>query len=143
VNKKRSSSHLSVCEATPDCDFCPVDVASEMSVDLDSSILLKLARPRTYLIRMATTQRLPTTQQLNTVSILAFSRGVVLGRLVECCRLDDLLGVQPMTREAMGCFSRIGAKGTVTRMIGRRMLQALVAGTTISLKRMEPMWRML
>jgi hypothetical protein len=66
VNVNRSSSHLSVCEAI--CDFFPVEVASEISVDRESSILVKLARPRTYLIRIATMQRLPTNQQLNTFS---------------------------------------------------------------------------
>jgi hypothetical protein len=48
-----------------------------------------------------------------------------------------------MTSEAMGCCSRIGAKGTVTRTIGSKMLQILVEGTRISLKRIEPMWSML
>jgi hypothetical protein len=42
-------------------------VLSEMSVDLACPMLEKLARPRTYLIRMATTQTLPTNQQDSTV----------------------------------------------------------------------------
>jgi hypothetical protein len=60
---KRSSNHLSVCEALTDFPVC---VLREMSVDRECSIFVKVARPRTYLIRMATTQTLPTTQQHST-----------------------------------------------------------------------------
>jgi len=42
------------------------EVCSEMSTDLEFSIFTKLARPRTYLIRMATMQTPPTSQPRNT-----------------------------------------------------------------------------
>jgi hypothetical protein len=44
-----------------------------------------------------------------------------------------------MTNAATECFSNAGAKGIVTKIIGSMMLQAFVAGTTISLKRIDPM----
>lgn len=66
VNVKRRSSHLSVCEVGIACPPAE-EVASEMSVDRECSIFVKLARPRTYLMRMATTQTLPTIQQHSTV----------------------------------------------------------------------------
>ena len=64
VKVKRSSSHLSVCGTAR--DFLPKDVAAERSVDLEPSILRKLATLRTYLTRMATMQTLPTAQQQST-----------------------------------------------------------------------------
>jgi len=68
VKLKRSRSHLSVKEMAwfifplP----CVVGDCREMSTDRESSILTKLARPRTYLIRMATMQTPPTSQPRNT-----------------------------------------------------------------------------
>lgn len=64
VKVKRSSSHLSVCGTAR--DFLPKDVVADMSVDLEPSILRKLATLRTYLNRMATMQTLPTAQQQST-----------------------------------------------------------------------------
>ena len=43
-----------------------------------------------------------------------------------------------MTRDMIACLSRMGAKGTLTRMIGNKILQHLVTGTKIALKRIDP-----
>lgn len=56
---------------------------------------------------------------------------------------QHLLGVQTRASDKTACFSSIGAKGTVTKMIGSRILHHLVAGTKISLKRIDPTWRQL
>jgi hypothetical protein len=70
VKLNRNSSHLSVREMAwfilPLLPPCVVGVCSEMLTDLESSILTKLARPRTYLIKMAMTQTPPTSQPRNT-----------------------------------------------------------------------------
>jgi len=68
VKLKRNSSHLSVREMAWFILPLPfvVGVCSEMLTDLESSILTKFARPRTYLIRMATMQAPPTSQPRNT-----------------------------------------------------------------------------
>ena len=65
VKVKRNSSHLSVCGTAR--DFLPKDVAADMSVDLEPSILRKRATLWIYLTRMATIQTLPTAQQQSTV----------------------------------------------------------------------------
>lgn len=62
VKLKRSSSHLSVKEM----QWFIFPFCSEMSTDLESSILTKFARPRTYLIRMVMMQTPPTSQPRNT-----------------------------------------------------------------------------
>jgi hypothetical protein len=72
VNVKRSNSHLSVCDPNTDLPF---KVLREMSVDLECSMLENLARPRTYLIRMATTHTLPTNQQHITVYQVSWDVG--------------------------------------------------------------------
>jgi hypothetical protein len=70
VKLKRSRSHLSVMEMAwfilPLPPPCVVGVCSEMLTERESSILTKLARPRTYLIRMAMMQTPPITQPTNT-----------------------------------------------------------------------------
>jgi hypothetical protein len=70
VKLKRSNNHLSVREMAwfilPFPPPCVVGVCSEMLTERESSILTKLARPRTYLIRMAMMQTPPTTQPTNT-----------------------------------------------------------------------------
>jgi hypothetical protein len=61
---------------------CVVGVCSEMLTDLESSILTKLARPRTYLIKMAMTQTPPTSQPRNTddqVSLGSVLDGLLFG----------------------------------------------------------------
>ena len=72
VKLKRNSSHLSVRDMAwfilpllPDPPRV-VGVCSEMLTERESSILTKLARPRTYLIRMAMMQTPPTSQPRNT-----------------------------------------------------------------------------
>jgi hypothetical protein len=72
VNVKRSNNHLSVCDPNTDLPF---EVLREMSVDLDCSMLENLARPRTYLIRIATTHTLPTNQHHITVYHVSWDVG--------------------------------------------------------------------
>ena len=43
-----------------------------------------------------------------------------------------------MIKDMIACLSRMGAKGTLTRTIGNKILQYLVAGTKIALKRIDP-----
>ena len=80
VKLKRSNNHLSVREmAWFILPFPPpwvVGVCSEMLTERESSILTKLARPRTYLIRMAMMQIPPTTQPTNTGDYISPGRVV-------------------------------------------------------------------
>ena len=57
--------------------------------------------------------------------------------------MGNVLGVQVRIRHKIPWLSSAGAKGTVTMMIGSRRLQILETGPAMSLKRVDPMWRML